>query len=63
MIAEDYRRILDIAIEQCKTGGCTGCAYYNNAEWEEPCRRCARNCKDYWRAGEQELHVPSAYTN
>ena len=53
MMAEDYRRILDIAIEQCKTGKCTGCAYYNNAEWEEPCRRCARNCKDYWKADEK----------
>ena len=24
------------------------------AEWEEPCRRCARNCKDYWKAGGQK---------
>ena len=23
-------------------------------EWEDPYRRCARNCKDYWRAGEQD---------
>lgn len=54
MIIEDYRRILDIAIEQCKAHACTGCAYYDNEEWEEPCRKCARNCKDYWRAGDQK---------
>ena len=23
------------------------------AKWEEPCRRCARNCKDYWKADEK----------
>ena len=54
MIVEEYRRILDIAIEQCKADGCKGCAFINTEEWEEPCRRCARNCKDYWRAGYQE---------
>ena len=54
MTTEDYKRILDIAIEQCNAAGCMGCAYYSNEEWEEPCRRCKRNCKDYWRRGEQE---------
>ena len=54
MTVEDYRRILSIALEQCKADGCKGCAFINMEEWEEPCRRCARNCKDYWRAGEQE---------
>ena len=54
MKVEDYRRrILDIVIEQCKAYGCTGCAYYNNAEWEEPCQKCVT---EYFRkrAGEQE---------
>ena len=23
-------------------------------EWEEPCRMCKRNCKDYWRRGAKE---------
>ena len=46
MIVEDYRRILDIVIEQCKADGCKGCAFINKEEWEEPCRMCARNCKD-----------------
>lgn len=54
MIVEDYKRILDIAIEQFKADGCNGCAFIDYEEWEEPCRRCARNCKDYWRAGRQE---------
>lgn len=50
MTTEDYRRILDIAVEQLKADGCTGCAFIDIEEWEEPCRRCKRNCKDYWRA-------------
>ena len=54
MITEDCRRILDIAVEQLKADGCKGCAYYNNEEWEDACRMCARNCKDYWRRGERE---------
>ena len=54
MEVEYYRRILDIALEQCKADGCKGCAFINKEKWEKPCRWCARNCKDYWRAGEQE---------
>ena len=54
MRAEDYKRILDIAVEQCRADGCKGCAFIDVEEWEEPCRRCRRNCKDYWRAGEKE---------
>lgn len=29
MTAEDYRRILDIALEQCKADGCKGCVFIN----------------------------------
>lgn len=29
--------------------GCQGCAFYEKEEWEMPCRKCRRNCKDYWR--------------
>ena len=54
MIVEDYRRILDIAIEQLKADGCMGCAFIDIEEWEEPCRMCKRNCKDYWRPGEKK---------
>ena len=33
-----------------KADGCTGCAFVRCEEWELPCRKCKRNCKDYWRA-------------
>ena len=29
--------------------GCHGCAFEPMEEWEMPCSRCKRNCKDYWR--------------
>lgn len=29
--------------------GCQGCAYIDVEEWEMPCRKCQRACKDYWR--------------
>ena len=32
--------------------GCNGCKYIAKDEYDEPCLRCRRNCKDYWRAGE-----------
>ena len=54
MRAEDYKRIFDIAIEQWQADGCKGCAFIDVEEWEEPCRRCRRNCKDYWRASGNE---------
>lgn len=30
--------------------GCKGCAFEDTYEWELPCTKCQRNCKDYWRA-------------
>lgn len=30
--------------------GCVGCAFGDVESWQMPCERCARNCKDYWRA-------------
>ena len=53
MIVDDYRRILDIALEQCKADGCEGCAFADTEEWEEPCKRCKRNFRDYWRRGKK----------
>lgn len=42
-------------IESLEPDGCEGCAFADKKAWEEPCRRCKRNCKDYWRRrGEQE---------
>ena len=51
MTNEEIIRILDNILEQTKADGCKGCAFLKIEEWEEPCRRCARNCKDYWRVG------------
>ena len=47
-------QILQAIIEADKADGCQGCAFVDVKEWEEPCVRCKRNCKDYWRAGEQD---------
>ena len=32
-----------------KESGCNGCAFENVEEWEMPCAKCKRGCKDYWR--------------
>ena len=40
--------------EQIKADGCGDCAYWSREEWEEPCKRCKRNCKDYWRRSEND---------
>jgi hypothetical protein len=29
--------------------GCDGCAFEDVEEWEMPCAKCMRNCKDYYR--------------
>lgn len=38
------------ALEQQNADGCTGCAFGSVEEWEMPCAKCKRGCKDYWRA-------------
>lgn len=30
--------------------GCQGCAFTDVEEWEMPCVKCRRACKDYWRS-------------
>lgn len=30
--------------------GCISCAYEDVEEWEMPCAKCKRGCRDYWRA-------------
>ena len=44
----DILEIIENLIEREKTSSCNGCKYWNREEWEEPCKRCKRNCKDYW---------------
>lgn len=29
--------------------GCSSCAFEDVDEWEMPCAKCKRGCKDYWR--------------
>ena len=54
MTKEEIIRILDLALEQSRAEGCNGCAFADTEEWEEPCKRCKRNYRDYWRRGDSE---------
>ena len=53
MTRAEIIRILDLALEQSRAEACNGCAFADTEEWEEPCKRCKRNYRDYWRRGEQ----------
>ena len=53
MTRDEIIRILDLALEQSRAEACDGCAFANTEEWEEPCIRCKRNYRDYWRRGKQ----------
>ena len=53
MNKEDIIKILNLALEQEKAEACDSCAYADTEEWEEPCKRCKRNYRDYWRRGKQ----------
>ena len=44
---EDADRIITALSQE---DGCDGCAFITTEEWEMPCAKCKRNCKDYWRA-------------
>lgn len=50
----DERKVLRLIKEYIVNAeeGCQGCAYEDKEEWEMPCKRCKRNCRDYWRRGE-----------
>lgn len=45
---KELQKILDAYLAD----GCQGCAFESAEEWEMPCRKCKRNCKDYWRKPE-----------
>lgn len=34
--------------------GCEGCAFWDKESWDMPCKECKRNCRDYWRNGNDE---------
>ena len=42
------------ALEKQDADGCTGCVFIDTEEWEMPCAKCKRGCKDYWRAKHDE---------
>lgn len=35
-------------IDRQEADGCDGCKYIGTPEWEMPCAKCKRACKDYW---------------
>lgn len=41
--------ILAEAQRKEEADGCSGCTFYDKEEWEMPCVKCKRACKDYWR--------------
>lgn len=45
---------VDARVMKENADGCRGCAFIDVYEWEMPCAKCSRNCKDYWRAKEVE---------
>ena len=47
---KELLQILEAIIERDNADGCIGCAYFKNEDWEMPCAKCKRACKDYWRA-------------
>jgi hypothetical protein len=52
-IADDLVEMKE-TIEITEADGCKGCAFDSTNEWEMPCVKCKRNCKDYWRKMESE---------
>ena len=49
-ISNDLKEIKE-NIEIQEADGCEGCAFMSVEEWEMPCCKCKRSCKDYWRRG------------
>lgn len=53
MIKKAFEKVDSLLAEAQKkedADGCQGCAFTNVEEWEMPCAKCKRACKDYWRA-------------
>lgn len=41
---------VDARIMKENADACSDCAFEHVEDWELPCAKCMRNCKDYWRA-------------
>ena len=49
MTKQDIMQVLEAIMERDKADACGKCAFFGRDEWEMPCSKCSRNCKDYWR--------------
>lgn len=45
---------LQKALDAYLADGCRGCAFESEKEWVMPCKKCKRNCKDYYRRMKNE---------
>ena len=57
MIDEKLNELIELIqawIDRHEADGCLGCAFWDREEWEMPCTKCKRNCKDYWRRADDE---------
>ena len=50
----ELMQILEAIAEKEQADSCQGCAFWERHEWEMPCEKCKRNCKDYWRKAEEK---------
>lgn len=44
--------VLRKVLEAYTSEGCTDCVFEDKEEWELPCCKCSKICKNYWRAKE-----------
>ena len=52
MNKKEIMQVLEAIIEKDNADGCVGCAFIDTEDWELPCAKCKRACKDYWRSSE-----------
>ena len=45
----DILEVIKELIERKNADGCVNCAFEGVEEWEMPCCKCKRACKDYYR--------------
>lgn len=50
----DLLKVIRAITEQSEADGCKLCAFGEKEEWEMPCVKCKRACRDYWRRKKDE---------
>lgn len=50
----EFAKIVDVEVRDFGSNGCQDCAFESVEEWEMPCCKCLRCCKDYWRLKPKE---------